>query len=170
MEIGGMHGLDQSIDYAIAMKVPRSLIGSQGNALINNLAQQASSKGIPVKLSDYINLNIKMGGTLTSPQLKTDLQQVAGDAVADMKQQAADFAQQKINDAKNEVKDSLNAIKNQAIKNLKADITNQLLGGGKDSVSEGKSLDDTKKNAEQTLKNTLNGLFKKKNKDTAKSQ
>lgn len=170
MEIGGMHGLDQSIDYAIAMKVPRSMIGSQGNALINNLAQQAVSKGIPVKLSDYINLNIKMGGTLTSPQLKTDLQQVAGDAVADMKQQAADFAQQKINDAKNEVKDSLNAVKNQAVKDLKADIAKQLLGGGKDSVSGGKSLDDTKKNAEQTLKNTLNGLFKKKTKDTAKSQ
>lgn len=170
MEIGGMHGLDQSIDYAIAMKVPRSLIGSEGNALINNLAQQAANKGIPVKLSDYINLNIKMGGTLTNPQLKTDLQQVAGNLAADMKQQAADFAQQKINDAKNEVKDSLKAVKNQAVKDLKEDLAKQLLGGGKDSAAGGKSLDNTKKNAEQTLKNTLNGLFKKKTKDSTKSQ
>ena len=169
MEIGGMHGLDQSIDYAIGLKVPRSLIGSQGNALINNLAQQAASKGIPVKLSDYINLNVKMGGTLTNPQLKTDLQQVAGDAVADMKQQAVAFAQQKIDSAKNEVKDSLNAIKNQAVKDLKEDIAKQLLGGGKDSASNGKPLENTKKNAEQTLKNTLNGLLKKKSKDTTKA-
>jgi len=170
MEIGGMHGLDQSIDYAIGLKLPRSLIGSQGNALINNLAQQAASKGIPVKLSDYINLNVKMGGTLTNPQLKTDLQQVAGDAVADMKQQAVAFAQQKIDSAKNEVKDSLNAIKNQAVKDLKEDIAKQLLGGGKDSASNGKPLENTRKNAEQTLKNTLNGLLKKKSKDTTKSQ
>jgi hypothetical protein len=169
MEIGGMHGLDQSIDYAIGLKVPRSLIGSQGNALINNLAQQAASKGIPVKLSDYINLNVKMGGTLTNPQLKTDLQQVAGDAVADMKQQAVAFAQQKIDSAKNKVKDSLNAIKNQAVKDLKEDLAKQLLGG-KDSASNGKPLENTKKNAEQTLKNTLNGLLKKKSKDTTKSQ
>jgi hypothetical protein len=170
MEIGGMHGLDQSIDYAIGLKVPRSLIGTQGNALINNLAQQAASKGIPVKLSDYINLNVKMGGTLTNPQLKTDLQQVAGDAVADMKQQAVAFAQQKIDSAKNEVKDSLNAIKNQAVKDLKEDLAKQLLGGGKDSATDGKPLDNTKKNAEQTLKNTLNGLLKKKSKDSTKSQ
>ncbi|OJY87548.1 MAG: hypothetical protein BGP14_12545 [Sphingobacteriales bacterium 44-15] len=170
MEIGGMHGLDQSIDYAIGLKVPRSMIGSQGNALINNLAQQAASKGIPVKLSDYINLNVKMGGTLTNPQLKTDLQQVAGDATADMKQQAVAFAQQKIDSAKNEVKDSLTAIKNQAVKDLKEDLAKQLLGGGKDSAADGKPLDNTRKNAEQTLKNTLNGLLKKKSKDTTKSQ
>ena len=45
MQVGGMHGVDQSIDYAINMKLPRSLLGGQGNVLINNLASQAASKG-----------------------------------------------------------------------------------------------------------------------------
>ena len=30
MEIGGMHGFDQSLDYIINMKVPRALMGDKG--------------------------------------------------------------------------------------------------------------------------------------------
>ncbi len=62
MQIGGMHGFDQSIDYVVAMKVPRKYLGTQGNNLINNLATQASNKGIPVNLGETVNLNVKMGG------------------------------------------------------------------------------------------------------------
>ncbi|MFT3947108.1 MAG: AsmA-like C-terminal region-containing protein [Agriterribacter sp.] len=169
MEIGGMHGVDQSIDYAIAMKLPRSLIGSQGNALINNLAQQAANKGVAVKVSDVINLNVKMGGTITNPQIKTDLKEAAGDIAADLKQQATDFAKQKIDSAKQELKDSVTAIKNQVIKDVKDDLAKQLLGT-KDSTSSGKPLENTAKNAEQAVKNTLNNLLKKKSKDTTKKE
>lgn len=169
MEIGGMHGLDQSLNYVIGMKVPRSLLGTQGNALINNLAQQASNKGIPVKLSDYINLNIKMGGTITNPKINTDFKEVAGDAVADMKQQAADFARQEINNTKQTLQDSAKAIKNEIVKDVKAEIANQLLGGNKDSSGSGKALENTKKNTEEAVKNTLKNLLKRKpTKDTAK--
>lgn len=162
MEIGGMHGLDQSINYVIGMKVPRSLLGTQGNALVNNLAQQAVNKGIPVKLSDYINLNIKMGGTITNPQINTDFKEVAGDAVADMKQQAADFARQEVEQAKQQLKDSAKAIKGELVKDLKNDITNQILGGKKDSAGGTGTLNNTKKNTEEAVKNTLRGLLKKK--------
>ncbi|MBX2920978.1 MAG: hypothetical protein KF746_02210 [Chitinophagaceae bacterium] len=170
MEIGGMHGLDQSIDYMIGMKLPRSMIGSQGNALINSLAQQASGKGIPVKLSDYIDLNLKMGGTISDPQVKTDLKEAAGDLAADIRQQAADFAQQKIDSAKQQLKDSATAIKNQAVQDLKKELTKQILGDSKsDSEATGKPLDNTKKNTEEAVKNTLNSLLKKK-KDTTQKQ
>ena len=172
MEIGGMHGLDQSLNYAIGMKLPRSVMGTQGNALISNLAQQASDKGIPVNLSDYINLNVKMEGTISNPQIKTDLKETAGDLAADMKQQAADFAKQKLDNTKKTLQDTANAIKNQAIKDLKEDLTKQLLGGGqKDSAASEKPLENTKKNAEQAVKNTLNNLLKKKaTKDTTKKE
>lgn len=169
MEIGGMHGIDQSIDYAIAMKLPRSLIGSQGNALINNLAQQANNKGVNVKVSDVINLNVKMGGSITNPQIKTDLTEAAGNIADDLKKQATDFAQQKIDSAKQELKDSVASIKNQVIKDAKDKLAKQILGT-KDSTSSGKPLENTTKNAEQAVKNTLNNLLKKKSKDTAKKE
>ena len=176
MEIGGTQGFDQSIDYLIGMKLPRSVIGSQGNALINNLAQQANSKGVPVKLSDYINLNVRMGGTLANPQLKTGLKEGGGDVTSEIKQQAADFAKQAVDSAKtvvagktNELKDSAKAIKTQAIRDLTGDL-GKALSGQKDSTGSGKTLESTQKNAEKTLKNTLNSLFNKKSKDSTKTK
>lgn len=169
MEIGGVNGLDQSIDYVIGMKFPRSLMGAQGNALVNNLARQASSKGIPIKVSDSINLNVKMGGTITNPIIKTDLKESAGSVAAEMKQQATEFVKSQIDSTKNTVRDSANAIKNQVVKDLKEDIAKQLLGGKKDSTSTSeKPLENAKKNAESTIKNTFNNLLKKKDKSEKK--
>jgi hypothetical protein len=161
MQIGGMHGIDQSLDYIIGMKIPRKYLGSSGNALVNNLAAQANNKGIPVTLSDIIDLNIKMGGSVTNPTIKTDLKQVAGDATKELKQQATAFVQQKIDSTKQTVKDSLNVVKKQVVADVKTELAKQLLGT-KDSTGKGASLDSTKKKATETLKKTFNGLFKKK--------
>ncbi|MGZ8540710.1 MAG: hypothetical protein ACXWV6_08700, partial [Chitinophagaceae bacterium] len=162
LQVGGMHGFDQSIDYMIAMKVPRKYLGTQGNDLINGLATQASNKGIPITLGETVNLNIKMGGSLTNPSIKTDLKEVAGDAVADLKQQAVDFAKEKVDVEKQNIKDSVAAVKNQVITDVKENIKDKIFGN-KDSVKTN-SPDSTKKKAEQTIKNTFNDLFKKKKK------
>jgi hypothetical protein len=166
MEIGGMHGFDQSIDYVVAMKVPRKYLGTEGNNLVNNLASQASSKGIPVKLGEVVNLSVKMGGSISNPSVKTDLKEVAGDAVADLKQQATDFAKEKVETEKQKIKDSVAVVKNQVINDVKEDVKNKIFGS-KDSTQKTSNLDSTKKRAEQTLKNTFDGLFKKKKKPVA---
>lgn len=166
MQIGGMHGFDQSIEYIIEMKLPRKYLGTQGNNLLNNLASQANNKGIPVKLGDIVNLNIKMGGSLTNPSIKTDLKEVAGDAIQDMKEQAADFAKQKIDSAKSTVKDSLNAVKKQVVEDLKGELKDKIFGN-KDTIgAKPDTSKNTKKKAEQTIKNTFNNLLNKKKKDT----
>jgi hypothetical protein len=88
-----------------------------------------------------------------------------------MKQQAVDFAQQKIDSAKKTLQDSAKAIKNEVIKDLKEEVTKQILGGKKDSANSEKPLESTKKNAEQAVKNTLKDLLKKKStKDTTKKE
>jgi hypothetical protein len=160
MEIGGMHGFDQSIDYIVQMKLPRKYLGTQGNNLVNSLAAQATNKGIPVKLGETINLNIKMGGSITNPSIKTDLKEAAGDAAQDLKQQAAAFAQQKVDSAKQTVKDSLKAVKNQVVEDLKGQVKDKIFGS--DSTRKPVNTDSTKKQAGQTIKNTIDGLFKKK--------
>lgn len=163
MQIGGMHGFDQAIDYVVAMKVPRKYLGTEGNKLVNNLASQASNKGIPVKMGDVVNLNVKMGGSISNPSVKTDLKEVAGDAIADLKQQAQDFAQEKVEAEKQKIKDSVTSVKNQVVNDVKEDIKSKIFGS-KDSAQTTSNLDSTKKKAEQTLKNTFDGLFKKKKK------
>jgi hypothetical protein len=168
MQIGGMHGLDQSIEYVVQMKVPRKYLGAQGNGLLNNLAAQAGSKGIPVKLGDIVDLTIKMGGSLTNPTIKTDLKETAGDAVKDLQQQAVDFAKAKADTVRQTVKDTLNAVKKQVVNDLKDELKNKVFGN-KDSVKNANTIDSTKKKTQQTIKNTLNTLFNKKKKPVSDS-
>jgi AsmA-like C-terminal region/AsmA family len=177
MQVGGMHGFDQSIDYVVAMKVPRAMLGGEVNNLVNNLAQQAVSKGVPVKVSDNINLKIDIVGTVSNPQIKTGLNTTGTDLSAEVKQQAAVFAKQATDSVKtvanaktNEAKDSAVAIKNQAVKDLQKDLGKSITGQKDSTGNSGKTLETTQKNAEKTLKNTFDNMFsrKKASKDTTK--
>jgi len=169
MQVGGMHGFDQSIDYIIGMKLPRKYLGTKGNALVNNLAAQANNKGIPVTVSDMVDLNVKMGGSISNPVIKTDLKQTAGDVTKELKQQATAFVQQKTEETKQTLKDTATAIKNQVVSDVKNELVKQLTGT-KDSTNNS-SLKDTKQKTVETLKNTFGGLLKKKkNVDTVKQQ
>lgn len=158
MEIAGSHGFDLSIDYALNMAVPRSLIGVQGNAMVNNLVSQANSKGVPVKLGDMVNLVVKMGGTVSKPVLKTDLKDVAGNAVNDLKKQLEDEAKARVDSAKHAIKDTVNSIKKQVVNDAKNELIKQL-SGNKDSNS---GINNTTNNAADKVKGALNGLFNRK--------
>lgn len=160
MEIAGLHGLTQAMDYTINMKVPRAMMGEKGNALVNNLAQQVNNKGIAVKVGDIVPIQVKVGGSILSPTIKTDLKQTANSLVQDMKQQATDFAKAKADSAKAAIKDTLNAAKNLALKNAKDELTKKILGGKSDTSNT--NSNDTKKQLEDKGKGLLKGLFKKK--------
>lgn len=160
MQIGGLHGFDQTIDYAIQMKVPRKYLGTEGNALVDNLALKASTKGIPVKLGETVSLSIKMAGSFTNPTIKTELKEVAGDAMKEMKQQAVDFAKAKVDTVKQTVKDTLRSVKNQVVTDLKSELKEKIFGA-KDSANTN-NIDTTKKRTEQTIKNTFKNLLNKK--------
>ena len=169
MEIGGLQGFDQSIDYVINMKLPRALLGEKGNQLVNNLVSQVNSKGVPLKVSDIINLNIKLGGFIKNPTIKTDLKQGVESVADQMKAQAIDFAKATFDSTKkaatNAVKDTIASVKKQAIEAAKDALIKQMAGNKTDSTNNGKPVI---KPAE-SVKGLINDLFKKK-KDTAKKQ
>jgi hypothetical protein len=87
-----------------------------------------------------------------------------------MKQQVTDFAKAKIDSTKlavtNAVKDTVKSLKNQALNAAKDELTKQL-GGDKNAVTDSTK---TKPNAKESLKGLMNGLLKKKVKDTATKQ
>jgi hypothetical protein len=171
MQIGGFHGFDQSIDYAIQMKLPRSIMGAKGNDLVSNLAAQANSKGIPLKLSETINLDIKMTGSISNPYIGINLKGMADDVVKDMEQQAKDFVQAKLDSAKQKVKDSLQAVKQQMTDKIKDKLKEQIFG--KDTTTQTTNPQDTsQKKPGQVIKNTLKDLFNRKKKpaDSTKQQ
>jgi len=165
IEIGGMHGLDQSLDYVVNLKLPRSMMGEKGNQYINDLVTQVNDKGVPVKVAEVVNLHVLLGGTITNPVFKTDLKQSASSLAADLKQQATDFAKQKIDSTKTAVtttvKDTIASVKKQAADIAKEELRKQL-AGEKDTT--GSTSKDAKTKLEETRKGLMQGLnpFKKK--------
>ena len=100
MEIGGTHGFDQSLDYAVNLKVPRNQLGSKGSMFVKNVVVQAADKGIPVKLKDAVSMDVKMSGTINSPDVKTDMDAVVDKAASDLKKEVNDFVNAKLDSAK----------------------------------------------------------------------
>jgi hypothetical protein len=103
MEIGGTHGFDQSLDYGINLKVPRNHLGNKGTVFVKTVVTQAAEKGIPVKIKDAVSMNVKMSGTINSPDVKTDMDSVVGTAANDLKKEVNDFVNAKLDSARQQL-------------------------------------------------------------------
>jgi AsmA-like C-terminal region len=103
MDINGTHGFDQSLDYAIIMKVPRSQLGNKGTVFVKNVVTQAADKGIPVELRDNVSMNVKMVGTINSPDVKTDMDSAVDNAAIDLKREVDDFVKAKLDSARQQL-------------------------------------------------------------------
>lgn len=168
MEIGGMHGLDQSLDYVINMKVPREKLGTKANQLVNSLASKASAQGLNISPGDIINLKINVGGSIGKPTISTDLKGAATSIAEDLKQQATNFAAEKkaaadsaVAAAKQAARDTLQSVKNKVLEDAGKALKDQLLGGKKDSTTT-KDTISTRQKVEDAGKGLLKGIFKKK--------
>lgn len=170
MEIGGLQGFDQSLDYVINMKVPRAMMGDKGNQLVNNLVSQVNSKGVPIKVGDIINLNVKVGGFFKSPTVQTDLKQGAENLAEQLKQQVSDFAKAKIDSTKQAITsaviDTIASIKKQAIASAKNELLKQLSGNKNTGADSNKPA----VKPQDAVKGLINNLFKKKTRDTTTKQ
>lgn len=162
MLVGGSHGFDQSLDYTLQMTLPRSVIGKQGDALVTSLASQATAKGIPVNISDSIHLNVLLGGNITKPTYKTDLQETTSGTLNNLKDQATNLVKNRVDTVKTALKDSLNAAKNNAVAGLKDQITKQITGQKDTTGTKAQPLQNAGKQAEQAVKSTIGNIFKKK--------
>jgi hypothetical protein len=167
MQIGGFHGFDQSIDYAIQMKMPRSVMGTQGNNLVNNLVLQANNKGIPVKLDETVNLNIKMTGSISNPSVGINLKEMAGDAMKQLEEQAKDFVQAKLDSAKQKAKDSLQAVKEKVTDKVKDKLKEQIFGKDTTTVPNTNPQDTAQQKPKTDIKKKLKDIFLKPKKPVA---
>jgi len=104
MEIGGTHGFDQSLEYAVNLSVLRSQLGSKGSMFVKHVVEQAADKGIPVKLKDAVSMNVKMSGTINSPDVRTDMDALVDKASNDLNKEVSDFVNAKLDSAKQELK------------------------------------------------------------------
>ena len=100
--VSGSNGIDQSLDYALKLRVPAKEMNQQANAFVNDLLK---TKVDPLQ-NEYVDLVGAMKGSLTDPQVKFS----GGDIVKGVAAQATNILQQQMNQQKKAATDSANAL------------------------------------------------------------
>jgi len=96
MNVSGSNGLDQSLQYTLGLRVPRSLMGGGANSAIAGLVSKAGGAGIDLNAAPEIPLGIQLAGTVTNPSIKVDLGSVASSVKEGVQQAVQQAATQQV--------------------------------------------------------------------------
>ena len=80
--MSGSNGLDQSLAYNLALKVPRALMGGAANSAIAGLVSKAGGAGVNLAAAPEIPLGLQVGGTVKDPSIKATSSSVASSVKA----------------------------------------------------------------------------------------
>ncbi|HEX5819237.1 MAG TPA: AsmA-like C-terminal region-containing protein [Gemmatimonadales bacterium] len=86
LTVAGSNGFDQSLQYTLGLRVPRSVLGSGANQAITGLLARAGRAGVDLGGAAEIPLSIQLGGTVTSPSVKVDVDSLASSVTAGAQQ------------------------------------------------------------------------------------
>jgi F0F1-type ATP synthase membrane subunit b/b' len=178
MTIAGSHGLNQSMDYSIKAKIPRELleksgIGQAAGNALDRLTSEANKLGFDLKKSEFVNVGINLGGSLTDPNVKYNLlgsegSQSLGDAAKATVQQEIDEQKEKLEAEINEQKE---AVKAEVESKVDAAVDSARVAAQKElDKAKDKALDAVKdqvgEKADTVAQKLLDNLLKK---DTSKT-
>ncbi|HRT48710.1 MAG TPA: AsmA-like C-terminal region-containing protein, partial [Bacteroidales bacterium] len=108
MNISGDQGLDQTLNYLIKTEMPRSVLGSSVNALVDNLSAQAAAFGASFKPSETIKVNVRVKGVVGKPVLTPDFGSGAAESSPGLKETVKETVkqtvEQKVDDAKEKLR------------------------------------------------------------------
>ncbi|MCK4664030.1 MAG: AsmA family protein [Bacteroidales bacterium] len=167
----GSQGIDQTMDYTMAMKMPRSDFGGAANNVLNNLSSDAKNKGMDIELGDEVKIDVLVGGTVSDPKVTLNLadtkSKVADKAKEEVTKKAKEEAQKLIAEAKAKA-DKIMAEAEKNAKNIKSaaktagdKIIKEADANGKNLIKKAGSNPLKKKAAQETAKK-MNREAKKK--------
>ena len=99
MTVSGSNGLDQSLQYTLGLKVPRSMLGGGANQALAGLMSKAGQAGVNLDAAAEIPLGIQLGGTVTNPSVKADVGSVASSVTTGAKEAVKAAVTQKVDSA-----------------------------------------------------------------------
>jgi len=116
LQVAGSHGMDQTLQYTLGLRVARADLGSAANQAIANLISRAGRTGVNLQAADTVALAIKVGGTVTSPTIQTNL----ADLVASAGQSVKQAAQQAVAERVDSLKQQADSVTGEARKKAQA--------------------------------------------------
>jgi uncharacterized protein involved in outer membrane biogenesis len=99
MNVTGSNGIDQSLDYALRLEVPRGLIGADANQALTGLISRAAGAGIDIAAAPAVALGARITGSITDPALSIDVGSAVGSVTQAAGQAAGQAVQQRVDAA-----------------------------------------------------------------------
>lgn len=99
--IAGWNSFDQTLEYTMAMEIPRSSFGGAANNVLENLVSKVNKAGANFSLGETVPVSILITGIVTDPKVSMNL----GESVADLKQGLNEAIQQKKEEVVTKVKE-----------------------------------------------------------------
>lgn len=153
MTVGGSQGLDQTMDYAVAIDVPWKELG-QASSFAEGLLAKNPIKQLNGLVPETIRINLKVGGTFNKPVItvgKPDGTNGAGTMKDVVKEQVQQQAQQLKEEVVTQAKATADTLKNQVINEAKSKVQ-ELLTGQKDTTQKGNIIDNAKNTLKEKIK------------------
>ncbi len=103
MNVSGSNGIDQSIDYTLALAVPTAMLGAGANQAIGALAASAGRAGINLGSAAAVSVGVKMTGTVTNPTVRPSFAGTGSSVEAGVREAATQQVQAQVTAVKTKV-------------------------------------------------------------------
>ncbi len=100
MRVSGSNGIDQSLDYDLSLRVPRSLLGGEANQAIAGLVSRAGGAGVNLQAAPEIALGVKLTGSVTDPAVRIEAGAAAGSVAKAVTEAVEERAEAVVDSAK----------------------------------------------------------------------
>jgi hypothetical protein len=130
LTVAGIHGLDQSMDYKLKLKIPRKLLDknavtASANTGLNLLNKEASKLGLNLNAGEFVNVIVNLTGSISDPKVAVKLLGTDGkplDVVETVKEEVKAKVEEKVEEVKETVKEEIDKQKEELRKKADAEI------------------------------------------------
>jgi hypothetical protein len=103
--MAGDQGLDQTMNYEMKMKIPRSDLGGTAQNAINEVTSLAAGQGINIEPGESIDVMFLVTGTFKEPRIRPVFEEGLKDMTEDVKEQVQEIVEEKVEEVTEEVRE-----------------------------------------------------------------
>ncbi len=103
--MGGDQGLDQTMNYEMKMKIPRSDLGGTAQNAINQVSSLAEGYGIDIDPGETIDVKFLVTGTFTEPRIRPVFEEGLKNMTEEVKEQVQEMVEEKVEEVKEEIRE-----------------------------------------------------------------
>jgi hypothetical protein len=105
--MGGDQGIDQTMNYEMKMKIPRTDLGGTAQNAINEVSSLAASQGINLDPGETIDVTFLVTGTFSEPRIRPVFEEGLKNMTEEVKEQVQEIIEEKVEEVKEEIKEDV---------------------------------------------------------------